>query len=49
MASMTEELTLYCYSILMNLNLNSHMWLMATVLDSIALAFKTFQTKRIAM
>ena len=29
------------YSILINLNVNSHMYLMATVLDSVVLAFET--------
>lgn len=46
MATMTQELTLQCYSILINFNLSSHMWLMATILDSIDLDSRIFQTKK---
>ena len=35
-ASVTEDLN---FSVYVNLNLNSHMWLMAITLDSIALGF----------
>lgn len=33
---MTKKLNFKFYSILVNLNVNSHMWLMATVLDNTA-------------
>ena len=46
--NMKEERNLYCYSILIDLNLNSHRWLMATILNSLDLDFVTRQTKRIA-
>lgn len=46
MARMTQELSLQCYSILINFNLSSHMWLMATILDSIDLDPRIFQTKK---
>lgn len=37
MMSITEELNLKFYLVLINLTLNSHMWLVPTILDSIAL------------
>ena len=37
MASATEELDFKFYLILINLNLNSHMWLVPTASDSAAL------------
>lgn len=45
-ARMTQELTLQCYSILINFNLSSHMWLFATILDSMDLDPRIFQTKK---
>lgn len=45
-ARMTQELSLQCYSILINFNLSSHMWLMATILDSTDLDPRIFQTKK---
>lgn len=37
-ADMTEELN--CFHILLNLNLNSHMWLVAVLADSSALDYE---------
>ena len=37
MASMTEELNFKFYLISLNINLNSYMWLVATVLNSTVL------------
>lgn len=36
-ASVSEQLNFKCYLILMNLNVNSHTWLVATIVDSAAL------------
>ena len=44
MASVTEKLNFKLYFILINLNLHSHMWLVATILESSTLAYK-FQDK----
>lgn len=40
MASMTEELNFCFYFILINLNLNSHAWLMRAALDCAGLCLK---------
>lgn len=42
MASKAEELKFYFYLILLNFKLNSHMWLVAVVLESVAEEDKSF-------
>ena len=45
MASVTEKLNFKLYCTLINLNLHSHMWLVATILESSTLVYK-FQDGR---
>ena len=45
MDSVTEPLNLKCYLILINLNVNSHIWLIATIVDSEALGYKLHEDR----
>lgn len=40
MATVTDKMNFELYFILINLNLNSHMWLVATILENSALVYK---------
>ena len=46
--SVTEPLNLKCYLILINLNVNSHIWLIATIVDSEALGYKLHEDRDFA-